>query len=108
MEALFPMLGIALAVVTSLLLIACANVGNLLLVRAFARQQEMTIRLSVGAGRSRLVKQLMTEALILSAIAAAGGLVVADWLRNALALTIGLLARSFGARMRRVPAGRAA
>jgi predicted permease len=84
--ALLPTLGIALVVVFSVLLIACANVGNLLLVRAFARQQEMTIRLSVGAGRGRLVKQLMTEGLILSAVAAAGGLVVANWLRDALAL----------------------
>jgi predicted permease len=84
--ALLPTLGIALVVVLSVLLIACANVGNLLLVRAFARHQEMTIRLSVGAGRWRLVKQLVTEGLILSAIAAAGGLLVATWLRNALAL----------------------
>ena len=53
---------------------------------AFARHQEMTIRLSVGAGRGRLVKQLLTEGLILSALAAAGGLVVAEGLRNALAL----------------------
>ncbi|PYR01591.1 MAG: permease, partial [Acidobacteria bacterium] len=84
--ALLPTLAVALLVVLSVLLIACANVGNLLLVRAFARQQEMTIRLSVGAGRGRLVKQLMTEGLILSAIAAAGGLLVANWLRDALAL----------------------
>src|SRR5712692_3406495 len=84
--ALLPTLGIALVVVLSVLLIACANVGNLLLVRAFARQQEMTIRLSVGAGRGRLVRQLLTEGLILSMLAAAGGLVVANWLRNALAL----------------------
>jgi predicted permease len=84
--ALLPTLGIALVVVMSVLLIACANVGNLLLVRAFARQQEMTIRLSVGAGRGRLVKQLLTEGLILSALAAASGLVVATWLRDALAL----------------------
>ena len=84
--SLLPTLGIALVVVLAVLLIACANVGNLLLVRAFARQQEMTIRLSVGAGRGRLVKQLMTEGLILSAIAAAGGLIVAAWLRDALAL----------------------
>ncbi len=83
--ALVPTLGIALVVVLSVLLIACANVGNLLLVRAVARQQEMTIRLSVGAGRARLVRQLMTEGLILSAIAAAGGLLVANWLRDALA-----------------------
>ena len=81
-----PTLGIALLVVLSVLLSACANVGNLLLVRAFARQQEMTIRLAVGAGRRRLIKQLLTEGLILSAIAAAGGLVVAHWLRDAVAL----------------------
>src|SRR5438093_8120913 len=79
--ALLPTLAVALVVVLSVLLIACANVGNLLLVRSFAREQEMTIRLSVGAGRGRLVKQLMTEGLILSAIAAAGGLLVANWLR---------------------------
>src|SRR5438094_1401620 len=84
--ALVPTLGIALGVVLAILLMACANVGNLLLLRAFARQQEMTIRLSVGAGRGRLVKQLLTEGLILSSIAAAGGLVVASWLRDALAL----------------------
>src|SRR5438270_2527226 len=83
--ALLPTLGIALVVVLSVLLIACANVGNLLLVRSFARQQEMTIRLAVGAGRTRLVKQLLTEGLILAAFAAAGGLVVANWLRDALA-----------------------
>jgi predicted permease len=83
--ALLPTLGIALVVVLSVLLIACANVGNLLLVRAFARQPEMTIRLAVGAGRGRLVRQLLTEGLILSIFAAAGGLVVATWLRNALA-----------------------
>jgi putative ABC transport system permease protein len=84
--AMLPTLAIALVVVLSVLLIACANVGNLLLVRAFARQQEMTIRLSVGAGRARLVRQLLTEGLILAAFAAAGGFVVASWLRNALAL----------------------
>jgi predicted permease len=84
--ALLPTLGIALVVVLSVLLIACANVGNLLLVRAFARQQEMTIRLSVGAGRARLVKQLLTEGFILSVFAGLGGLVVANWLQNALAL----------------------
>jgi len=97
--ALLPTLSIALVVVLSVLLIACANVGNLLLVRAFARQQEMTIRLSVGAGRSRLVKQLMTEGLILSAIAAVGGLVVANWLRDA----VGLLTPPRGGVLLRLP-----
>src|SRR5262249_41921849 len=84
--AMLPTLAIALAVVIAVLLIACANVGNLLLVRALARQQEMTIRVSIGAGRLRLVRQLMTEGIILSAIAAAGGLFVAHWLRDAIAL----------------------
>src|SRR3989442_8237316 len=86
--ALLPTLGLALVVVTAVLLIACANVGNLLLVRSFARQHEMTIRLAVGTGRARLVKQLLTEGLILSALAAAGGLVAANWSRNALALLV--------------------
>jgi predicted permease len=83
-----PTLSIALIVALTVLLIACANVGNLLLVRAFARQQELTIRLSVGAGRRRLVKQLLTEGIVLSAIAAAGGLVLAGWLRDALAALV--------------------
>jgi predicted permease len=86
MEVLLPTLGIALAVVSSVLLIACANVGNLLLLKSFARRREMTIRLALGAGRARLVEQLLTEGLILSAIAAAGGLVVAHWCRNVLVL----------------------
>ena len=84
--ALLPTLGIALLVVLSVLVIACANVGNLLLVRALARRQEMTIRLSIGAGRGRLVKQLLTEGLVLVAFATAGGIAVAFWLRDALAL----------------------
>jgi predicted permease len=86
MEALLPTLGIALAVVTSVLLIACANVGNLLVLKSFARRREMTIRLAVGASRGRLVRQLLTEGLMLSACAAAGGLLVAYWCRNALVL----------------------
>jgi predicted permease len=84
--ALLPTLGIALAVVLAVLLIACANVGNLLLVRAIARQQEMTIRVAIGAGRLRLVRQLMTEGIVLSLLAAVGGVVVASWLRDAMAL----------------------
>ncbi len=83
---LLPTLGIALAVVLSVLLIACANVGNLLLVRALARQPEMTIRVSIGAGRGRLIRQLLTEGTVLSVMATAGGLVLARWLRDALAL----------------------
>jgi len=83
---LLPTLGIMLAVVVFVLLIACANVGNLLLVRSFARRHEMTVRVAVGAGRSRLLQQLVTEGLVLSAIAATGGLLVAHWCRHALVL----------------------
>jgi macrolide transport system ATP-binding/permease protein len=83
---LLPTLEIMLAVVVFVLLIACANVGNLLLVRSFARRHEMTVRLAMGAGRSRLLKQLLTEGLILSAFGAAGGLIVAHWCRHALVL----------------------
>jgi putative ABC transport system permease protein len=85
-NTLLPTLEIMLAVVVFVLLIACANVGNLLLVRSFARRHEMTVRLAIGAGRGRLLKQLFTEGLILSALGAAGGLLVAHWCRHALVL----------------------
>ena len=83
---LFPTLRISLAVACFVLLIACANVGNLLLVRSFARRHEMAVRLSVGAGRGRLLKQLLTEGLILTALAAAGGILMANWCRNLIVL----------------------
>ena len=83
---LLPTLEIMVAVVAFVLLIACANVGNLLLVRSFARRHEMTVRLAIGAGRSRLLKQLLTEGLLLSAFGAAGGMLVAYWCRHALVL----------------------
>src|SRR5438270_6982317 len=79
-------LGITMAVVFLVLLIACANVSNLLLARSLLRRHEMTMRLALGAGRGRLLKQLITEGLLLSLIAAAGGIAVAYWCRNALVL----------------------
>jgi predicted permease len=85
-STLLPTLEIMLAVVFCVLLIACANVGNLLLVRSFARRHEMTVRLAIGASRGRLLKQLLTEGVILSAFGAVGGLLVAHWCRHALVL----------------------
>src|SRR5437016_5922135 len=81
-----PTLGVTMAVVFLVLLIACANVSNLLLARSLLRRHEMTMRLALGAGRGRLLKQLVTEGLLLSLIAAAGGIAVAYWCRNALVL----------------------
>jgi predicted permease len=83
---LFPTLRIALAAVFLVLLIACANVSSLLLVRSLGRRQEMTIRLAIGAKRGRLVRQLVTEGLILSTLAAAGGLLLAYLCRNLLVM----------------------
>jgi putative ABC transport system permease protein len=83
---LLPTFEIMVVVTMFVLLIVCANVGNLLLVRSFARRHEMTVRLALGAGRGRLLRQLVTEGLLLSASGAAGGMLVAYWCRHALVL----------------------
>jgi putative ABC transport system permease protein len=71
---------VLMGIVALILMLACVNLSGLLLARAAARQREISIRLAMGAGRGRVVRQFITESLVLASIGGAAGLAVAGWL----------------------------
>ena len=83
-----PPLLLLFGVTALVLVIACANIANLLLARGAARASEMAVRLSIGAGRGQLIRQLLGESVLLSILGGIGGLFVARWTLDAIAMLL--------------------